>query len=89
MQHAIETVHPTITQREHELTIAQPPKSIWLRADVSRLQQTVVNLLVNTAKYTHPGGHIWVTLEQEGNHRRQRLGGMLNYYYRAAARGSR
>jgi CheY-like chemotaxis protein len=31
------------------------------------MEQVVVNLLNNAAKYTDEGGHIWMTLQQEGN----------------------
>ena len=44
-----------------------PTQPIWLHADAARLEQVVVNLLTNAAKYTDPGGHIWLTAEQEGD----------------------
>ncbi len=39
---------------------------IWLYADASRLEQVVVNLLTNAAKYTDESGHIWLTVQEEG-----------------------
>jgi PAS domain S-box-containing protein len=64
---AVESIRPAIHQRRHELTVKQPPETIWLHADPVRLEQVVANLLANAAKYTSEGGEIWVTLQQEGN----------------------
>jgi signal transduction histidine kinase len=63
---ALATVRSLIDQRKHELTVALPPQPIWLNADAGRLEQVVVNLLTNAAKYTDPGGHVWLTVRQEG-----------------------
>jgi signal transduction histidine kinase len=48
-------------------TVSLPPDPIWLRADATRIEQVVVNLLNNAAKYTDEGGHIGLTIEQEAN----------------------
>ncbi|HEX7450357.1 MAG TPA: PAS domain S-box protein [Pirellulales bacterium] len=57
-EHAIETARPLIEQRRHELAVSLPPDAIWLFADATRLEQVIVNLLTNAAKYTDPGGRI-------------------------------
>jgi signal transduction histidine kinase len=66
VERAVETVFPLLEQRKHELTVLLPPDPIWLNADASRLEQVIVNLLTNAAKYTDEGGHIWLTVNQEG-----------------------
>ena len=67
VERAVETAHPLIAQRRHELTVSLPPQPIWLHADAARLEQVMVNLLTNAAKYTDDGGHIWLTVQQEGD----------------------
>ena len=67
VKRAVETADPLIVQRRHELTVSLPPQPIWLHADAARLEQVVVNLLTNAAKYTDEGGHIWLTVQQEGD----------------------
>jgi PAS domain S-box-containing protein len=62
---AVETVRPVVTQRRHELVVSLPPEPIWLSADAARLEQVVVNLLANAAKYTDEGGHIWLIVQRE------------------------
>ena len=63
----VETVRPLVGKRRHELAVSLPPSPILMHGDSTRLEQVVVNLLNNAAKYTDEGGHIWVSLEQEGD----------------------
>jgi CheY-like chemotaxis protein len=67
VQQAVETTRPLIDQNKHELTVSLPPEPIWLHADALRLEEVIVNLLNNAAKYTPEGGHIWLSIQQEGN----------------------
>jgi PAS domain S-box-containing protein len=64
-ENAVATVRSLIDQRKHELTVSLPTQPIWVHADAARLEQVVVNLLTNAAKYTDQGGHVWLTVQQE------------------------
>ena len=66
VERAIESARPLIDRRKHELSLSLPAEPIWLQGDPTRLEQVVVNLLNNAAKYTDEGGQIWLTAQQEG-----------------------
>ncbi len=63
---AVESVRTQLEERKHELTVSLPPEPVWLHADAARLEQVVVNLLTNAAKYTDPTGRIGLDLKEEG-----------------------
>jgi PAS domain S-box-containing protein len=67
VERAVETARPLIDQRRHEFTVSLPPDPIWLYADAARLEQVVTNLLTNAVKYTNEGGHIRLSVQQEGD----------------------
>ncbi len=67
VQSAVESSRPLIQLCGHELTVSLPLQPLLLDADFIRLAQVVSNLLNNAAKYTRPGGHIWLTAERHGN----------------------
>lgn len=62
---AIEAVRPAIEAREHHLELSLPPAPLPLEVDRTRLEQVMVNLLLNAARYTPAGGRIWLTVERE------------------------
>ena len=63
---ALETARPLLDERGHTLAVELPPQSLRVEADPLRLEQIVVNLLTNAARYTPPGGRIDVRAGREG-----------------------
>jgi signal transduction histidine kinase/CheY-like chemotaxis protein len=65
IEKSIETVEPSIQAKKHTLTADVPEKTVWLYGDPLRVEQVIVNMLVNAAKYTAEGGNINIMCEQE------------------------
>ncbi len=67
VQSAIETSTPMIEAAGHELALDLPAQALPLDADPVRLAQVLANLLNNAAKYTPPGGRIWLQAKRAGD----------------------
>jgi PAS domain S-box-containing protein len=67
VNHAAETARPFMDARQHDFSVAIPTGPIWVDADPARMEQVVVNLLNNAAKYTDTGGLIRMTVNREGD----------------------
>ena len=58
---------PLLEERRHELTVDLPDEPLVALADPTRIEQVIGNLINNAAKYTDPGGRIFVTLRRDNN----------------------
>ena len=61
---AIEIAGPLLEQKGHHLELKVPQHALLVDGDAPRLTQIFANLICNAAKYTDPGGHISVRVEQ-------------------------
>lgn len=63
IEQAVAAGRSVIEARRHRLTVRLPEATLLVRADPIRLEQILLNLFFNAAKYTEPGGQIWVEVE--------------------------
>ncbi|NOT24960.1 MAG: PAS domain S-box protein [Acidobacteria bacterium] len=64
---SVETSRPLIEAVGHQLSVTFTPEPLMVEGDPVRLAQVFANLLNNAAKYTDPGGHIWISTGRDGN----------------------
>jgi signal transduction histidine kinase len=62
---AVETASPLLQRREHRLTVSVPEPPIHVCADATRIEQAIVNLLANAAKFTARGGDIAIRVDNQ------------------------
>jgi signal transduction histidine kinase len=64
---AAATVRTLVEERKHSLDLAVDRGNLWVKVDPTRLEQVVVNLLNNAAKYSENAGHILLSARHEAN----------------------
>ncbi len=64
---ACETSRQSIEASKRHLSVTQSRAPLTLLGDEAQLSEVVSNLLLNSAKYTPPGGHIELTTERIGD----------------------
>src|SRR5262245_53746545 len=64
VRHAAETVQPYMEARRHRLEVELPGRPVEVCADPTRLEQILVNLFANAAKYSDEGGGIAVAVRR-------------------------
>ena len=61
---ALDATRGLIEARRHAVTVELPDEPVHIFADAVRMEQVLVNLLTNAAKYTDPGGRIDIRVER-------------------------
>ena len=66
-ERSVGVVQPIFDERRHRLFVELEPRPLVLEADPARLEQILVNLLTNAAKYTDEGGQVWLSAQVAGS----------------------
>ncbi len=73
VRRAMATVQPLFEERRHRVAFAASAEPLFVHGDPVRLEQVVVNLLTNAARYTDPGGRVAVATEHDDGYARLRV----------------
>jgi len=66
LNRARDSARPLVGARQHKLLCSYQTESLWVEADPTRLEQIILNLLTNAAKYTPVGGRIELSARAAG-----------------------
>jgi two-component system, sensor histidine kinase len=61
----VRSLRGTFAERRLDVDVQIGGKPVWVMGDRTRLEQIVVNILNNAAKYTDPGGRVRVRLDSQ------------------------
>jgi PAS domain S-box-containing protein len=67
VEQALEIAQPLVDEHGHTLCLELPAGPVRIDGDLTRLAQVFSNLLINAAKYTHPGGRLGLTMAVHGD----------------------
>jgi signal transduction histidine kinase len=67
VEQAVQMCEEQIASCRHTLHQAICEAPLYVEADAQRVAQVAANLLNNAAKYTNPGGNIWLTVGHEAD----------------------
>jgi signal transduction histidine kinase len=67
VEKSLESTRALIEAKQHQITVRLPSTPVTLVVDPIRIEQILVNLLTNAAKYTEPGGIIELLADVQGN----------------------
>lgn len=62
---SLASCQPHFEKRDLEVSVQLPKEPLWLNADSTRLEQILVNLLSNAAKFSDHQGNIWLRVVRD------------------------
>ncbi|HSN98182.1 MAG TPA: chemotaxis protein CheB [Candidatus Nanopelagicales bacterium] len=63
---ALQAVRPLVESKQLHLSADLDTGPVAVSGDLHRLQQVQSNMLTNAAKFTEPGGKVWLSVHREG-----------------------